>query len=86
MTIDDPRNDSLNPSCLSNRSGIAFSSSKSSLRILAGSLQSNRTYQFMVQMTSRQNSSTQSTGYLLVQVDDSYPQMIAVALVIILFN
>ena len=40
----------------------------------------------MVQMNSRQNSSTQSTGYLLVQVNDNYPQMIAVALVVILFN
>ncbi len=32
----------------------------------------------MVQMENRRNSSIQGTGYLLVQVDDSYHQMIAV--------
>lgn len=50
----------------------------SSLMILAGSLQSNRTYQFMVYMKNRWNSSVQATGYVLVKVDDTRPQRIAI--------
>lgn len=46
--------------------------------ILAGSLRSNRTYQFMVRMENRQNSSTQSIGYLLVEVIDSNPRLILI--------
>jgi len=79
LSIDDLRNDSSNPSCLSNRTGWKFGNSiESSLTILAGSLQSNRTYQFMVQMENRQNSSLQATGYALVQVEDTHPQMILI--------
>jgi hypothetical protein len=33
----------------------------------------------MVQMENRRNASNQATGYLLVQVDDTYPQMIVAA-------
>ena len=55
------------------------SSIKSSLTILANSLKPNQTYQFMVSMTNRQNSSRQATAYLLVQVEDTQPQLIAVA-------
>jgi hypothetical protein len=51
-------------------------SPKSSLTILSGSLPSNQTYQFMVIMTNRQNSTFHATGYLLVNVQDSNPQMI----------
>jgi hypothetical protein len=51
---------------------------KSSLTILAGSLQSNQTYQFMVYMENRQNSSIQATGYVLVQVVDNIRPMIAI--------
>jgi hypothetical protein len=54
-------------------------SSKSSLTILSGSLPSNQTYQFMVLMQNRYNPSLQATGYLLVQVDDTYHQTIAIA-------
>ncbi len=79
LSIDDLRNDSSNPSCLSNRTGLKFGNSiESSLTILAGSLQSNRTYQFMVHMENRQNSSLQATGYALVQVEDTSPQMILI--------
>ncbi len=51
---------------------------KSSLTILAGSLQSNRTYQFMVYMESRRNASIQATGFLLVEVEDTRPQLIVI--------
>jgi hypothetical protein len=52
---------------------------KSSLTILANSLASNQTYQFMVQMVNRQNSAIQATGYLLVQVEDTQHQLIVIA-------
>ncbi len=42
------------------------------------SLQSNRSYQFMVYMENRRNLSVQATGYVLVQVDNSRPQLIAI--------
>ncbi|CAF1438157.1 unnamed protein product, partial [Adineta steineri] len=65
LSIDDSRIDPYNPSCLSNRSGngtgLVFgnltSSPNSSLTVLAGSLQSNQIYQFMVYMENRKNSS-----------------------------
>ena len=57
--------------------GVSLSS-KSSLTILAGSLQPNRTYQWMVYMENRQNSSLQATGYVLVQVANTLPKMIAI--------
>ncbi|CAF4434748.1 unnamed protein product, partial [Adineta steineri] len=86
LSIDDPRIDPSNPSCLSNQIGnktaLKFDGvsllSKSSVTILAGSLKSNRTYQFMVQMENIQNSSIQATGYVLVKVDDTHPQMIVI--------
>jgi hypothetical protein len=79
LSIDDARNDSANPSCLSNRTGWQFSDSiKSSLTILAGSLKSNQTYQFMVYMENRRNSSLQATGYVLVKVEDTRPQMVLI--------
>jgi len=79
LTIDNPANDSSNPSCLSNRTGWKFgNSNRSSLTILSHSLQSNRTYQFMVQMQHRRNLTQQATGYVLVKIDDTRPQMIAI--------
>ena len=51
---------------------------KSSLTILSGSLPSNRTYQFMVQMENRRNSSVQATGYVLVKIEDTRPQLIVI--------
>jgi len=79
LSIDDMRSDPSNPSCLSNRTGFQFGNSiNSSLTILSGSLQSNRTYQFMVQMVNCRNSSVQATGYVLVDVVDTLPKMIAI--------
>ena len=52
---------------------------KSSITILNQTLLPNQTYQFMVQMENRRNSTVQATGYLLVRVDETCPQMIVVA-------
>ena len=57
-------------------------SSKSSLTIFAGSLQSNQIYQFKVYLVNRQDSSLQSIGYLLVQVQDTRSHLIDIELVI----
>jgi len=51
---------------------------KSSVTILANSLQSNRTYQFMVYMENRRNNSLQTTGYVLVKVENTFSKMIAI--------
>ncbi len=79
MSIADPRIDPLNPSCLSNQTGWNYNNLiQSSITIQSNSLLSNQTYQFMVYMENRRNSSIQATGYLLVQVDDTHPQMIVI--------
>ncbi|UJR16871.1 hypothetical protein I4U23_003769 [Adineta vaga] len=83
LPIDDMRNDSSNPSCLSNRTGWKYSDSiRSSLTILSNSLQPNRTYQFMVYLQNRQNPSSQATGYALVKIDNQQSQMILIGCVI----
>ncbi|CAF3967703.1 unnamed protein product [Adineta steineri] len=90
LSIDDSRIDPYNPSCLSNRSGNGTGlilgnltlSPNSSLKVLGGSLQSNRMYQFMVYMENRKNSSIQATGYVLVTIEVTHPQLIAVGCVI----
>ncbi|CAF0940715.1 unnamed protein product [Adineta steineri] len=90
LSIDDSRIDPYNPSCLSTRSGngtkLIFGNStlspNSSLTILGDSLQSNQIYQFMVYMENRKNSSIQATGYVLVTIEVTYPQLIAVGCVI----
>ncbi|UJR06735.1 hypothetical protein I4U23_011024 [Adineta vaga] len=83
LTIDDMRNDAMNPSCLSNRTGWKFDSSiNSSLRILSHSFQSNRTYQFMVVMENIQNPSRQATGSVLVKVEETPSSTIAIGCVI----
>jgi hypothetical protein len=51
----------------------------SSVIIVAGSLTSNRTYQFQVDMINRHNSILRATGYLLVQVESTHLPMIAMA-------
>jgi len=61
------------------RYGGASNSMKSSLTILRNSLKSNETYQFMVNMTNRQNPSVEATGYLLVQIEDAETQLIVTA-------
>ncbi|CAF0849209.1 unnamed protein product [Adineta steineri] len=90
LSIDDSRIDPYNPSCLSSRSGngtgLIFgnlaSSPNSSLTVLGGSLQLNQIYQFMVYMENRKNSSIQATGYVLVTIEVTHPQLIAVGCVI----
>lgn len=52
---------------------------KSSITILAGSLQFNRTYQFMVSLENIHNSSLGTIGYLLVRVDEMPRPLIIVA-------
>ena len=65
--------------CKDNQTGWKYSNSiKSSITILSQSLQSNRTYQFMVHMENRFNSSLQATGYVLVKVEDTRSQMIVI--------
>ena len=54
-------------------------SPKSSVTILSGSLLVNRTYQWMVYMENRKNATLQATGYLLVRIDNTPAQMVAVA-------
>jgi type IV secretory pathway VirB3-like protein len=53
-------------------------SPQSSLIILGGSLQTNQIYQFMVYMENRENSYNQATGYVLVTVESTNPQLIAI--------
>ena len=78
---------SLNSFCLNREIGNGSlpwhfngvpSSLKSSLILLAGSLRSNRTYQMMVYMVNKRNSSLQGTGYLLVHVEQTFPQLIVI--------
>jgi hypothetical protein len=58
--------------------GNLTSSPKSSLTILSGSLQSNQIYQFMTYLENRKNSSIQATGYVLVTIENTLPQLIAI--------
>ena len=58
-------------------------SPNSSLTIRSYSLASNRTYEFQVIMTNRQNPAIQTTGYLLARIEDRKAQMIAVASVVL---
>ena len=46
----------------------------------------NRTYQFMVHMENRRNASPPVTGYLLVRVEESRPQMIIIGFVDLFFG
>ncbi len=57
-------------------------SPRSSVTILAGSLISNQTYQFKVDMIDRQQHTNQETGYLLVHIKDRNHQMIIIRSVI----
>ncbi|UJR16214.1 hypothetical protein I4U23_003124 [Adineta vaga] len=90
LSIDDPQTDLLNPSCVQQRSGNASrlqysgpsTSPMSALTLLSHALTSNQTYQFMVHLQNLRNSSSQATGYLLVQVEDSQPELIIIACVI----
>ena len=52
--------------------------SQSSATVFAGTLQSSRTYQFMVRMIQRRDSSLQSFGYLTVQVESTQSSTIVI--------
>ena len=54
-------------------------SSKSSVTILSRALAFHQTYQWMVYMENRRNATLQATGYVLVRVDDTRPQLVVVA-------
>ncbi|CAF1005529.1 unnamed protein product [Adineta steineri] len=87
LAIENSKTDPYNPTCLSNQSSNIYSryltaSPGSSLTVLDGSLQSNQIYQFIVHMENRKNSSIQVTGYVLVTVDDTHPQLIVIGCVI----
>ncbi|CAF4144587.1 unnamed protein product, partial [Adineta steineri] len=86
IPIGDTTIDPLNPSCFINRTDNQtpwkFNSINSSITIVSASLQSNRTYQFMVYMEHQQNTSLQAIGYVLVTVEDTYPHMILIGCVI----
>lgn len=70
MTID-----SLNSSCFENQTLFTYDgvplSYRSSITIRAGAMSPGQTYQFMVSIQNRQNSSVQITGFALVQVKNS---------------
>ena len=51
----------------------------SALTLFGSTLASNQTYQFMVQLENIFNSSSQATGYLLVQVDDTQSELIVIS-------
>lgn len=59
--------------------GGRHDSIRSSLTILAKALKSNQTYQFMVQMENRLNATVKATGYVLVRVEDTQPQLVIIA-------
>jgi len=62
--------------CLSNHTELNVN--QSFVIIPGGSLQSNRTYQFIVQMTNRLNSSRQAFGYVLVRVEGTLNATISI--------
>ena len=67
--------------CIAKVSPWRYSSSdgsQSSVTILAGSLKHNHTYQFVVNMTNLRNLTFQGTGYLLVKVENTRPQVVVV--------
>lgn len=86
LSIDDPSLPLSNASCFDSSTtngnlwrfdGVS-QSIKSSVTILGKSVRPNRTYQWMVYMENKRNNSVQATGYLLVQLVDTRPQMIVI--------
>ncbi|CAM4949155.1 unnamed protein product [Rotaria socialis] len=86
LSLDDPRIQQFNSSCLSNQSGLTYvgvtNSPKSSLIILGNSLIPNQTYQFKVKVQNLQNSSVQDFDYLFVEVQGNQYQLIVMGCVI----
>jgi len=61
-----------------NGTSVKYNSQRSSVTILSGSLTSNKTYQFIVYMINRRNSLFQATGFAIVKIEHTKPQIIAV--------
>ena len=56
---------------LDNETTWKYSNSiRSSVKVFGNSFQSNRIYQFMVQIQNRQDLSRNATGYILVQIQN----------------
>ena len=68
----------VNGSSLSWRYAGVPSSLQSSLILLGGSLRANLTYQWKLQIENKRNNSLQGTGFLLLRVEDTFPQLIAI--------
>ncbi|CAM4787932.1 unnamed protein product [Rotaria magnacalcarata] len=89
LPIDDPNYMIQNTSCFKNNSGNQieweYNSNvywKSTLNIFARALKPNKTYQFIVNMTTKFNRIQQGVGYLLVHVEDNESPLISIACVI----
>lgn len=69
-----------NSSCFSNQlsQNWEINQINSSLKIFAGSLNSNQTYQFMVQINNRQNSSLKNYGFLIVFIQNTLTHQISI--------
>lgn len=59
---------------------------KSTVRIIAESLQMNETYQFLVEMVNRHDATRRSIGYLTVEVENIQSPRIMIGLVRFFFN
>ncbi|UJR38897.1 hypothetical protein I4U23_031565 [Adineta vaga] len=79
-------NDSSDLSCLLNKTNFEYNGmqypKESSIKIFRQSLQLDETYQFMIQMNNRQNSSIYAIGYVLIQIKDLNKSMIITGCVI----
>ena len=75
-------NDSSDLSCLSNSSKYEFNGRKypkeSSIRIFSNSFQLDKTYQLMVQMNNRRNSTIYASAFVLIQIKDFQKRMIII--------
>ncbi len=67
-----------NSSCFSNEINWQLNQTNSSLKISPESFKSNQTYQFMVQINHRQNSSLNSRGYLIVHIQNTFSHRILI--------
>ncbi|CAF1470524.1 unnamed protein product [Adineta ricciae] len=90
LSIDEARMSAHDSSCLPKQTGndtaLTYGgrniSTNSSLIIPGELLTLNQIYQFMVHMQNHRNSSIEATGYLLVRIEDTHPQLIVIGCVI----
>jgi hypothetical protein len=78
LSIDDTTINPSKPSCFENKTLWQYGSSRSSLIISNGSLQSNQTYHFKVYLTNIQTPSIVYSGDLLIQIEDDITMTIVV--------